>query len=266
MQRGALNLIAKPRRDDPEEANTLRALVRSLARVPVMRHVAGGRAKSPSSPPLQAPPAPAAYVNRWDVPILGVAASAGGPAAVNYLVSRLAPDFDGCIAVVQHLLPGFAASFVAFLRAHARVRVELAVGPTRPSPGTVLVAPDYRHLVLSPAGTFVLSESAARGGFRPSADVLFMSLAETCGPSAVGVVLSGIGDDGAEGLLAMRKAGATTLVQDEASCVVFGMPRAAQENGAAAHVLALEGIPTALTRHARQLALRAVRTGGAPRT
>jgi two-component system chemotaxis response regulator CheB len=124
----------------------------------------------------------------------------------------------------------------------------------------VLVAPDEQHLALSlssagsTGATFVLSKAPPRRGFRPSADVLFASLAETCGANAVGVVLSGIGDDGAEGLLAMRKMGATTLAQDEASCAVFGMPRAARDNGGAAQLLALEDIPAALVRRVRQLA------------
>jgi two-component system chemotaxis response regulator CheB len=256
VRRGALDLVAKPQGHHPEEADTLRAVVRRLARVPVMRHLAGGRARRPSFHPV---PTSLAYAGRWDAPIMGVVASAGGPAAINALVSRLAPDFEGCIAIVQHLLQGFAASFVDFLRAHTPLRVLLAFGPTRPTPGTVLVAPDDRHLVLSPAGTFVLSDSAPRGGFRPSADILFMSLAATCGPSAVGVVLSGIGNDGAAGLLAMRRAGATTIVQDEATSVVFGMPRAAQENGAATHVLPLEEIPAALTRCAKRLSSRTPR-------
>jgi two-component system chemotaxis response regulator CheB len=253
LRRGAGADPSSPATSSAEEADTLRVLVRRLARVPAMRHVAGHRANSQSFPPPPAVPAAAAPFNRLDVPVLGVAASAGGPAAVKYLVSRLAPDFEGCIAVVQHLLPGFAASLVEFLRAHTRLRVQLALGPTRPSPATVLVAPDHRHLVLSPAGTFALSESPAGRGYRPAADVLFRSLAETCGPNALGVVLSGIGDDGAAGLLAMRRAGAATIAQDQASSVVFGMPRAAQANGAASHVLALEEIPAALTHCVKQL-------------
>jgi two-component system chemotaxis response regulator CheB len=194
------------------------------------------------------------------VPIVGIAASAGGPAAVSYVVSRLPPDFEGCVAVVQHLLPGFSTSFAEFLRAHTRLRVELAVGPMRPTRATVIVASDDRHLVLHPSKTFALSDAPApggRAGYRPSANLLFNSLAETCGPSAVGVVLSGMGDDGAAGLLAMRKAGATTIVQDEASCAVFGMPLAAQENGAAGHVLALEQMPAAIVRRVKQLAVQA---------
>jgi two-component system chemotaxis response regulator CheB len=255
VQRGALDLIAKPRGEVAEEATTLRALVRSLARIPVIRHIAGRRPKSQSSPPAPETPTAASPEARRDTPIVGVAASAGGPAAVNFVVGRLPPDFQGCVAVVQHLLPGFASSFVDFLRLHTRLRVQLALQATRPSPGTVLVAPDYRHLVLSPAGTFVLSEFPARGGYRPSADVLFQSLAETCGPRAIGVVLSGIGDDGAAGLLAMRKAGAATFAQDEASCAVFGMPHAAWQRGAVAYMPTLDELPSTITRRARQLAM-----------
>jgi two-component system chemotaxis response regulator CheB len=259
VQRGALDLVAKPRGGSAEETSTLRALVRSLARVPVMRHLAGSRAKSPA-PPLTpgAPIAPLAFPAHLHVPIVGIAASTGGPAAVNLLLSRLPPDFEGCVAVVQHMLPGFAASFVEYLRAHSRLRIHLALGPVRPKAHTVFVAPDARHLVMSAEGAFTLTEAAAgRSGYRPSADVLFLSLARTCGPNAVGVVLSGIGDDGAEGLLAMRKAGAITLAQDEASSTVYGMPRAAKENGGATYVLALEDMPVAVAHRTKQLAAAA---------
>ena len=256
VRRGALDLMAKPRVDRADEARTLRTLVRQLARIPVMRHIAGRRFKPPSSPPGPASPLTAMPANAGDVPIVGLAASAGGPAAVHRVVSQLPPDFDGCIALVQHLLPGFAASFVEFLRARTRLQVQLALGPIRASRGAVLVAPDHRHLVLTAGGIFVLSDGPAPCGYRPSADVLFQSIALVRGSNAVGVVLSGIGDDGAAGLLAMRRAGAATVAQDEASCAVFGMPLAAQKNGGAAQVLPLEEIPSTLVRITRQLAWR----------
>jgi two-component system chemotaxis response regulator CheB len=266
VRRGALDLVAKPRGDDPGQASALRDLVRTLARVPVMRHIARGRGDIPSSVPPPPARAAAGHVSAGDVPIVGIAASAGGPAAVSHVVSRLPPDFEGCVAVVQHLLPGFSASFAAFLRAHTRLEVKLAVGPVRPSRATVIVASDHRHLVLHPSRTFGLSDARAPGGlagYRPSANLLFHSLAETCGPHAVGVVLSGMGDDGAAGLLAMRQAGAVTIAQDEATCAVYGMPLAARENGAAAQVLALEAMPIAIVRRVKHLA--ASGTGGVRR-
>ena len=209
--------------------------MRLLARVPVVRHVAGRRGNIPPSPPAEWPSRRAANSARLEkeIPVLGIAASAGGPAAISYVLSRLSPDFEGCVAVVQHMLPGFAKSFVEFLRADVGLAVELVTEPVRPRPGAVYVAPDHRHLVRSHAGMFALSDAPARYGYRPCVDVLFTSLAETCGAQAVGVILSGIGDDGWVGLLAMRNAGAVTIAQDEATSAVYGMPRAARENGAA---------------------------------
>ena len=257
VQRGALDLIAKPRVDDPPQASSLRALVRTLARVPVMRHIAHARATRASSVPPPSGRSVQTPTQLRGVPIVGIAASAGGPAAVNHVLSQLPSDFEGCVAVVQHLLPGFADSFAAYLRAHSRLRVELAAQAIRPSRATVIVASDHRHLVLHAPGRFASSDApppGGRGGYRPSADLLFHSLAESCGADAVGVVLSGMGDDGAAGLLAMRKAGALTIAQDEATSAVSGMPLAAREIGAASHVLPLEEIPAAITRRVKQLA------------
>jgi two-component system chemotaxis response regulator CheB len=234
-----------------------------LARVPVVKHVAGLRTQAVVSPASAAAAAgdggvlggakTPSCVDR-EIPVLGIVASAGGPAAISYVLSRLPADFEGCVAVVQHMLPGFAKSFVEFLRVDATLPVELVTEPMRPRPGLVLVAPDQRHLVRTHAGTWALSDAATRRGYRPSADALLSSLAETCGARAVGVILSGIGDDGAQGLLAMRNAGAVTIAQDEASSAVYGMPRAAREHGAAAHILALGDIPAMAARQIRRLA------------
>lgn len=257
VRRGALDVVSKPPLGDEEQARALRAHVRLLARVPVVKHVAGLRGIVAPAPPAGEAPSWArtssGYVDR-EIPVLGVAASAGGPAAISYVLSRLPPDFEGCVAVVQHMLPGFAKSFVEFLRADAPLPVEMVTEPTRPRPGVIFAAPDQRHLVRTHAGLWLPSDAPGRRGYRPSADVLFLSLAETCGARAVGVVLSGIGDDGAQGLLAMRNAGALTIAQDEASSSVYGMPRAARENGAAANILALGDIPAAVTRHIKRLA------------
>lgn len=236
VRRGALDLIAKPTND--KEFHEMRALVRRLASVPVIRHVAG---RTGASRIQRARASEAELRKAATVSMVGIAASAGGPGAITAVLGRLPRSFGAPIAVVQHMLPGFAQSFAHFLQLHTALTVQLVREPTLPRPGTVFVVADGHDLV---AGSGVLFASATERerGHRPSADALFHSLARTHGCSAIGVVLSGIGSDGAAGLLAMREAGALTIAQDEQTCAVYGMPRAAFERGAAIRVLPLEEI------------------------
>ncbi len=154
----------------------------------------------------------------------------------------------GCIAVVQHLPKGFAGSFVEFLQSRTQLRVKLVHDAAAREPGTVLVAPDDRHLVLVDRNQLRAVDRPAVGGFRPSATELFHSMADILGSDAAGVILSGMGNDGAAGLERMRRKGAFTIAQDEATAAVYGMPRAASEIGAAELVLPLGQIAAALTR------------------
>jgi two-component system chemotaxis response regulator CheB len=242
VRRGALDLIAKPESD--KESQQMRALVRRLAAVPVVRHIAGRSAAAigEARQPLEG----ALSLNRaTSVSVVGIAASAGGPGAVTAVLSRLPRSFPASIAVVQHMLPGFAPSYARFLRMYTALTVQLVHGPMPLRPGTVFVASDEQDLVAG-SGGFVAGAPDRVTGHRPSADALFRSLARTHGSAAIGVILSGIGSDGAAGLLAMREAGALTIAQNEQTSAVYGMPRAARENGAAMRILALEEIGDAL--------------------
>jgi two-component system chemotaxis response regulator CheB len=241
VRRGALDLIAKP--TTPKESHEMRTLVRRLAAVAVVRHVAGRSTTSLGD----SQPVERGILSRkaTSVSVVGIAASAGGPGAVTAVLSRLPRNFGASIAVVQHMLPGFAPSFVRFLRMYTALPVQLVGEPTTLRPGTVFVAADEQDLVAGSGGIFATAPQR-NIGHRPSADALFHSLARTHGSAAVGVVLSGIGSDGAAGLLAMRDAGALTIAQNEQTSAVYGMPRAARENGAATRILALEEIGDAL--------------------
>jgi two-component system chemotaxis response regulator CheB len=241
VRRGALDLIAKPASD--KESHEMRTLVRRLAAVPVVRHVAGRSATSRGDRPTQE--RGLSVRKGASVCVVGIAASAGGPGAVTAVLSRLPRSFGASIAVVQHMLPGFAPSFVRFLRMYTALGVQLVREPTTLRPGTVFVAADEQDLLAGSGGLFA-STPERPTGHRPSADALFHSLARTHGAAAVGVVLSGIGKDGAAGLLAMREAGALTIAQNEPTSAVYGMPRAARENGGAMRILALEEIGDAL--------------------
>jgi two-component system chemotaxis response regulator CheB len=178
--------------------------------------------------------------------VVGIVASTGGPGAVAALLGGLPADFPGAIGLVQHLAPGFAQSFVRFLADTTPLRVRVAGDPDDGAPGTVIVAPDGRHLVAAPGGGFALHDAPAEDGHRPSGNVLLRSLAAIHGPAAIGVVLSGIGRDGADGLLAIRDAGGITFAQNEASAPVRGMARAAAPLCAADRILPPEGIARAL--------------------
>ena len=177
-------------------------------------------------------------------PVVGVAASAGGPAAVAEVLAGLA-GLPAPVLVIQHLNPEFVDGFVGWVAKISPLPVELARQGSPLRRGTVYVAPAGVHLKVAPSRHVVLDPDPPML-HRPSADQLFASLAEHLGRSAVGVVLSGMGGDGAQGLLALRERGGVTIAQDEASSAVFGMPRAAALAGAAASVLPLGEISGAI--------------------
>jgi two-component system chemotaxis response regulator CheB len=231
VQRGALDLVEKPSILRDSSAAALRAHVRRLSSVAVVRHVAGGSPRRRTQP-LGKDPA-LTLAGRPALRIIGIGASAGGPAAVAAVLRRFPRDLPASVAIVQHLLPGFAQSYTEFLRHQTEMRVELVHRVSPLKPGIVYVAPDDRHLVASRGENLVAVDTAPIGGYRPSATALFRSLAECFGPASAGVILSGIGDDGAAGLGELRAAGGLTLAQNEATSAVYGMPRAAIESGAA---------------------------------
>jgi len=155
------------------------------------------------------------------------------------VLGSLPIDLPACLAVVQHLPRGFAPSFVSFLQSRCTLTVRLAEAGMLPTAGTVVLAPDDHHLEWND-GKFTLSSGPPVEGHRPAGTVLLRSLA-ALGPHAIGVVLSGIGRDGADGLRAMRDRHALTFAQDAHTSVVYGMPRAAVEDGAALRLPVIGG-------------------------
>jgi len=184
------------------------------------------------------------------VPVVAVGASTGGTEALRTMIEALPPDAPGML-VVQHMPEGFTAAFAKRLNETARVEVKEAVYGDAVTRGRVLIAPGNHHMLLRRSGHRYYVQ--VTGGplvsrHRPSVDVLFRSVAQAAGANAVGVILTGMGDDGAEGLTEMREAGAQTIAQDEATSVIFGMPKEAIARGAAAHVLPLQEIAPAVLR------------------
>lgn len=192
---------------------------------------------------------PAGGVRRpKNLQVIAIGASTGGPAAVLSILQALPPTFPLPILLVLHISSAFATSLAEWLDQNSPLRVSCATGGEpllRPGPGRVVMAPPDRHLVCH-EGRLELTDSPERFSCRPSVDVLFESLAKDMGPRAAGCLLTGMGKDGAAGLLAMHRAGAWTAAQDEFSSVVFGMPREAIQLGAAQRVLPIDQVAPAL--------------------
>jgi two-component system chemotaxis response regulator CheB len=184
--------------------------------------------------------------------VVAVGASTGGTEALRQFLVPMPPDCPGLV-VVQHMPEQFTTAFARRLNELCRIEVKEAAPGDRVQQGRALIAPGNRHLRVRRSGGYYRVEvldGPRVSGHRPSVDVLFHSVARAAGANAVGVLLTGMGEDGADGLLAMRQAGAATLAQDEASCVVFGMPRAAIERGAVDAVLPLGALGEAVRRRA----------------
>ena len=174
--------------------------------------------------------------------IIGIGASTGGPSVVMQILKSIPANYDSGILVVQHMASGFIKGFSDWLGAACKVKVRLAKNGEKIEPGQVLVAPDGCHTVVCSNKTIGLVLGEKVQGVKPSVDILFNSIAEVYGNSAVGVLLTGMGADGAEGLKHIKDNGGMTIAQSEDSCAVFGMPKVAIEKGAASKVLSVEDI------------------------
>jgi two-component system chemotaxis response regulator CheB len=244
LQAGAVMLVDQPLTADSRAVQELLTTVRLMAEVKVVRRPAS-RVWRAATVASYRPTSLPANLRRRPAVVL-IAASTGGPQAIQMLLQALGPDVDAPVLVVQHMSAGFLAGMVGWLSGTCPQSVRLAAHGDEPARGTVHIAPEDHHLLVTRAGKLALSKAPPLGGFRPSANTLFESAARCYGGLAIGAVLTGMGDDGAAGLAALRAAGASTIAQDEASAVVFGMPRAAA--GAAERVLPLAAIGPAIRR------------------
>jgi len=218
------------------------AKVRAASRIRVIRTI--GQAPSPAKSSDQNTPDSAGG-------LVVIGASTGGPLALRELLSVLPANFPLAILVVQHMPPNFTAVLAAQLDRHCRLRVREAEDGDRLEPGKVLVAPSGYHLLVRPAFR-VATCSGNTAGYCPSIDAAMESAARIYGSHALGVLLTGMGDDGAQGLKAIHDHGGVTFVQDSESCVVDGMPQRARERKAADHVAAPARIAQLLIREAER--------------
>lgn len=236
LSRGALDLLQKPEVWPPTdaEAAAIRAHVKLLATVAVVQRAVR-------------------RVDAWSVPtvsrgarVVGIVASTGGPVALAKILEGIPADFPCGIAIVQHIAPGFVDSLTRWLRSVTKVDVRVAANGETLRPGSALLAPDGQHLTLSPFGRVTLEKGPLVDGHLPSGTKLLDSLARSYRGDAIGVVLTGMGRDGAAGLSELRARGGLTIAQDEESSAVYGMPKAAKELGAAQLVLPLSQIARTL--------------------
>lgn len=250
---GAIDVVAKP----GWSASEIRAFLdraRLVASIPVITHVRSPRRHVPNASPATALPhaqraqSAQSSVLPQQALVFALASSTGGPQALLRVLSELPADFNCPILIAQHVIPGFAAGMATWLATESSLPVKLAEQGEPIVPGQVYLSPSEAHLSVAAGDTLDLLALCASDTYRPSCNVLLESVAAVYGKRAVGIVLTGMGSDGAKGLACIKAAGGRTLAQNEASSVIYGMNRVAIEGGAAEQVLSLDEIAAAMAR------------------
>ena len=237
MSAGAVEFVTKP---DEKSGKGVEALIKDLAAKIVIASKVQVRRRPAALAEVKVAPA------HFDTTkVIGIGASTGGTAAIYRVLKALPANIPG-IAIVQHIPPVFSDMFAQRMDAQTALHVKEAENGDFLEPGSVVIAPGDKHMRVRRVGDrfrVEVFEGEKVNGHCPSVDVLFDSMAKACGDRAVGVLLTGMGQDGARGLLSMRKSGAYTIGQDEKSSVVYGMPKIAHDLGAVTKQLSLDAIP-----------------------
>ena len=247
LESGALAVVRRPAGiAHPDHETTARELIQTvklMSEVKVVRRWRlGPKSPTPVEPRPLKPPKGGA-----EIKIVAIGASTGGPVALQTILSHLPPSFPAPIVIVQHMAEGFTNGFAEWLGQTSGLPVRVAAHGETLLPGYVYIAPDGYHTSITNNLRIALRKDEPENGLRPSVAALFRSLAESFGSNAVGIVLTGMGTDGAAELKLMKDAGAVTIAQDKQTSIVHGMPGEAIRLGAATHVLAPERIAPALT-------------------
>lgn len=252
LQAGALAVVEKPPdRQSPLFPEKYRQLIKTLMAMSSVKVIRRGRTTPLSAETLET--SVAVVPSMRNAPeILALGASAGGPSAISTFLKLLPTDLPIPLVVVQHMPHEFIGGLARWLGKSSGWRVQVASDNAILMPGVVHLSPGTAHLTIMRRGKSLLTRLVSEQGshrHQPAIDMLFYSIAEACGSAALGIVLTGMGDDGAAGLLAMRQVGARTFAQDKTSSTVFGMPNAAIERGAVEEVLPLTKLPTAILKY-----------------
>ncbi|MDQ8023229.1 MAG: chemotaxis response regulator protein-glutamate methylesterase [Moraxellaceae bacterium] len=257
LEAGAVAIITKPqlgvsdflRGNDDELAAAIRAAAASNPRRLQVRQVA----PKLSADAILAAPTASKAMARTTERIVAIGVSTGGTQALEVVLPALPRTSPG-LAIVQHMPEKFTRSFADRLNTMCQIEVKEAANGDRILPGRALIAPGGRHMMVKRSGAQYLVEvvdGPLVSRHRPSVDVLFRSVAKSAGPNALGIIMTGMGDDGARGMKEMQEAGSHTLAQDEESCVVFGMPKEAIKHGGVKDVVGLDAIPEHIVRYGR---------------
>lgn len=241
LELGAVDFVTKPRVDVTER-------IGEVAEEIIEKVKAAARARLSARKITPPPPIRSSALPRSSNQVIAAGASTGGTEALRAVMAALPADTPGMV-IVQHMPELFTRAFAERLNSICAIRVKEAADGDRVLPGHALIAPGNHHMTLTRSGANYhvrINGGPPVNRHRPSVDVLFESCARYAGANAVGVIMTGMGADGAQGLLRMKQAGARTLAQDEESSIVFGMPKAAIDLGAADQVLSLSEIPEAL--------------------
>jgi two-component system chemotaxis response regulator CheB len=242
---GALLAIPKPQRWTPAFENELRRSVHTIRNVPVVRHIRGRLRALPGNPSVPPPRSSGSEQGtKAESCVVAIAASTGGPPALAAVLQGLA-SLTVPVLIVQHIHPDFVQGLVDWMTRVSPLPVVMAQHGQPLRGGSIYIGPGEKHLRIGRDWTVELGDAPA-STHRPSADQLFESVAVRARQNAVGVLLTGMGDDGAAGLAAMHRCGARTIAQDEATCAVYGMPRAAARLGVVDQQLPLPAIAKAI--------------------
>ena len=245
LELGAVEFVAKPSGTISIDLYKIQHELVTKVKLATLINLDRALSRSATVPP---PPVEKLAITRSWLVIIG--ASTGGPRAITKLIRALPGNLPAAVLIVQHMALGFTASFAKRLDGYSGLHVQEAVEGQLVSPGEVYLAPGGKHLLVreeKPNLYLQVDDSPTLNGVRPAVDKLLFSVAELKGYQSIGVILTGMGHDGARGLAALHKVGGHTIAQDQASSTIFGMPKAAIECGAVEQVLPLEEIPAAIT-------------------
>jgi len=260
LELGAIEFVAKPGGaidlDMESVKEELLRKVRMAAKVRVVRTASrlattiqkGGAAKPIGAAPAASRPAPTSGLDQR-FPVVVLAASTGGPATVMRIAPGFTRDFPAAVILVQHMPAAFTTQYAAQLAEFTEIRVKEAEANEALQPGTLYICPGGQHLRVTPTGRIQLDATTGRiNGYLPNIDITMESVAAFAGPLSIGAVLTGMGNDGAEGAKAIKSAGGLVLAQDEATCVIFGMPAEAIKAGAVDQTLGIDDIYAAIEK------------------
>ena len=247
LEAGALDFVTKPSTDVARGLNMMLAELRQKVKIAAKANLQAWKQKNPAASPKPQIVSSPALAESTDK-VIAIGASTGGTEAIRHII-RVLPATTPGVVIVQHMPTGFTRHFAESLNEISEMEVREAKTNDRIMPGRVLIAPGGQHMTVRRSGGNYLVDCAAGenvNGHCPSVDVLLFSVARYVGPNAIGVMLTGMGHDGADGMVAMRQSGGRTVAQDEATSVVFGMPKVAYERGGAECLFPLDALPNVM--------------------